>query len=248
MIELIKKELSIHGIIISKNGKVKMPNGEVPISHSIALYKTKAKLTYSLVEKLWSEASALLLLPSDNQYTAINGIDNIFIFCLQGLKRMVHLYPGLSSFIEIEDSICKALCKDINEFSYRTMSKVIEYKLGIEWVSHIIARNLYIKCLLTKYDILLHNKAVVVAKGVHGPYSNLDLPMQERVFEWSSISDEVSGREKDKQKQSRYTKGLEGYNDPYVNEGFIWREIKNEPFLWSKEGENPYPHRNLLWS
>jgi hypothetical protein len=85
------------------------------------------------------------------------------------------------------------------------------------------------------------------AKGVHGPYSNLDLPMEERVFSWSVIDEEVRGRSRDLRTQIRYTKGHTVYNDPMNNNGTYWREIRNEPFLWGKEGENPYPHRNLLW-
>ena len=212
------------------------------------MYKAKAKAAYDITQKLWEEVSVSLREQPSKHSKPAEGIDAIFIHSLQGLKRMIYLYPGLTSFENIDASISQALNRDINDFSYRTMSKIIEYKLAIEWVGHIISKNLYIKSLIYRYGKSLSNKDIVVAKGVHGPFSNLDLPMGERVFDWSSISDEVYGREKDKQKQNRYTMGLEGYNDPHVNEGFMWREIKNEPFLWGKEGENPYPHRNALWS
>lgn len=248
MLKLLEKELSIHGISLSPNGLVKLEKGEVPLGHAAAVYKTKARSAYNMIAKLWEDLSVLLENQQPQQSKPPEGIENIFVHCLQGLKRMIYLYPGLSLFEQIEDSICSGLCKDVNSFSYKTMSKVIEYKLAIEWISHIIAQNLYIRYLLVTYSSIKLNKSTVIAKGVHGPFTNLDLPMQERVFEWSSISDEVSGRERDKEGQNRYTMGLEGYNDPYVKEGFVWREIKNEPFLWGKEGENPYPHRNTLWS
>lgn len=248
MLDLLAKELSIHGVSLSPKGLVKMEKGEVPVGHATSLYKVKARSAYNISEKLWGEIKDLLSKPNPQQSQPPEGIENIFVHCLQSLKRMIYLYPGLADFESIEKALCKALCTDINDFSYRTMSKIIEYKLAIEWVGHIIAKNLYIRYLLILYSKVITNKQVVTAKGVHGPYANLDMPMQERVFEWSAISDEVHEREKDKQHQSRYTMGLEGYNDPYVNEGFVWRELKNEPFLWGKEGENPYPHRNLLWS
>jgi len=247
MLDLLKKELAIHGVTVNQ-GNVKTKSGVLPVGHALALYKAKAKAAFELTEKLWNELSSILREPSPRNGKATEGIDNIFIHSLQGLKRMVYLFPGLSNFIQIENSICFALSKDINEFSYRIMSKIIEYKMAIEWVGHIIAKNLYIKSLIAIYAKYLINKDVTIAKGVHGPFSNLDIPMQERVFDWSSISDEVAGRENDKQGQRRYKMGLEGYNDPRVNEGFVWRELRNEPFLWGKEGENPYPHRNTLWS
>jgi hypothetical protein len=183
---------------------------------------------------------------SHSKTVSTEGIDNIFINAIQGLKRMLYLYPGLSNFEIIEQAINQCLCKDINQISYNAMCKIIEYKIGLEWVGHIISKNLYIRYLLIEYFRNLKTKHIV-AKGVHGPFANLDIPMEERIFEWSSISDEIKGREKQKQNQKRYRNGLEGYNDPYVNEGFVWRELKNEPFLWGKEGENPYPHRNILW-
>jgi len=248
MLDLLLKELSIHGVIISKKGLVKMEKGEVPIGHAISLYKTKARVAYKISENLWLEIKELLSNPNLQSSKPAEGIESIFVHCLQGLKRMIYLYPGLNDFESIEKSLDSSLCNDINNFSYRIMSKIIEYKLAMEWVGHIIAKNLYIRFLLVSYSKIKNNKQIVVAKGVHGPYANLDIPVDTRVFPWSAISDEVSEREKDKQNQSRYTKGLEGYNDPYVNEGFVWREIRNEPFLWGKESENPYPHRNSLWS
>jgi len=248
MLNLLKKELTFQGISISPKGLIKMEKGEVPLNHAAASFKSKAKLAYNIVQDLWNDLGRLLKNSQPQRSKPPEGIENIFIHSLQGLKRMIRLYPGLIYFEEIDNAICSALCSDVNHFSYITMSKVIEFKMAIEWVGHIISKNLYIKSLITIYDLKRKNKDVIIAKGVHGPYANLDMPIQERCFSWSEISDEVAGREKDKEGQSRYTMGLEGYNDGKLNEGFVWREVRNEPFLWGKEGENPYPHRNSLWS
>jgi hypothetical protein len=249
MLELLEKELSIHGIKVLPQGFIEVEGmGKMPIQTAISAFKKKARNAYGIVSKLWTDLADTLesSVPSNSPPT--EGIENIFVYAVQGLKRAVALYPGLSDFERVDAALCRTLCSDTKSVSYKTMSKVIEYKLAIEWVGHIISRNLYIRSMLVQFYALRRKKPETVAKGVHGPFSNLDLPMKERVFEWSEIDEEVAGRDRDIKNQSRYKKGLEGYNDPSINEGQVWRELKNEPFLWGKEGENPYPHRNTLWS
>jgi hypothetical protein len=241
----IVKELSHHGVSLKQGGLVSIENRQIPHAHAVGLYKAKAKASYAIVGELWAGLCKELSAPQIGPSSPPEGIESVFVHSLQGLKRMLYLYPGLVNFESIEKCVCDALCRDINSFSYRTMSNVIEYKLSIEWVSHLIAKNLYVRALLVACQYP-ENKTVE-AKGVHGPYSNLDLPMDERVFSWSAIDEETRGRDRDIKSQRRYKMGLEGYNDPWVNEGFEWRELRNEPFLWGKEGENPYPHRNVLW-
>ena len=241
----IIKELLVNGIVL-QNGSV-IINDATSLSYKEACryYKNKAKKAYEILCDLWGDVVSVLQQRNCAQTLPSDGIDYVFIRALQGLKRIVHLYPGLKEYDKVDDALCMALCSDINTFSYNVMSKIIEYKLAIEWLTHLISRNLYIRSLLifAKYNKTLSVKA----KGVHGPYSNLDLPMEERVFSWSVIDEEVRGRSRDLRSQIRYTKGLTTYNDPLNNNGTYWREIRNEPFLWGKEGENPYPHRNLLW-
>jgi hypothetical protein len=71
--------------------------------------------------------------------------------------------------------------------------------------------------------------------------------MEERVFEWGDVAEETAGRQADKMNQRRYRMGLENTKDSSPNEGFYWREIRNEPYLFDDEDSNPYPHRNVLW-
>jgi len=240
----IKKELLIHKIALKGNGIVSFEGKSLPVSHCAGLFKAKAKASYEVVEKLWDEVCSLLSEETEAKTNPPEGIDSVFVHALQGLYRMLYLYPGLLRFDEIQRQVGQALCRDINSFSYRVMSKIIEYKLGIEWVSHLIAKNLYIRALLLV--VQFPERKEVSAKGVHGPYSNLDIPMQERVFSWSAIDEEVRGRGRDIRNQRRYRMGLEGYHDPWVNEGFKWRELRNEPYLWGKrEDESPYPRGTM---
>ncbi|MFW6173100.1 MAG: hypothetical protein ACOC5T_05090, partial [Elusimicrobiota bacterium] len=76
----------------------------------------------------------------------------------------------------------------------------------------------------------------------------LDLPMEERVFKWRDIEDEVRGRERGKEKQRRYRQGFENYNnDGRVGEGYYWREMRNEPYSWYDRGtSSPYKSRATI--
>ena len=87
-------------------------------------------------------------------------------------------------------------------------------------------------------------------QGVEGPWSHLDLPMQERVFEWKDIDEETMGRQEDKQHQRRYLMGLEDYDSQDgFKEGFYYRDLALEPYLFEDAGEeSPYPYRSVLWS
>jgi hypothetical protein len=87
-------------------------------------------------------------------------------------------------------------------------------------------------------------------KGVEGPWSHLDLPMQERVFKWEDIDEETMGRQNDKQHQRRYLMGLEDYDSTdSFKEGFYYRDLNLEPFLFEDAAEeSPYPYRSVLWS
>jgi len=250
VLELLEKELSVHGVSIHPGGIIEISGYDsLPVREAISVFRDKAKGSYGIVSKLWTDLASLLSESSHMNSKPPEGIENIFVYALQGLKRMMFLFPGLKDFDAIEKVLNESLNRDINHFSYKTMSKVIEYKLAIEWVSHLISRNLYISYLMREAHFQRRQKHKTQAAGFQGPGpSNLDMPMKERVFDWSEIDEEVRGRDADIRNQSRYRMGLEGYNDPYVNEGFVWRELKNEPFLWGKEGENPYPHRNALWS
>jgi hypothetical protein len=245
MLEDIKKELSHHNIILDGNYVITQDDKKYDINTAVKVFKNKAKKSYSIIEDLWMSVAQTLNSRQKRKTETLDGIEDIFVYSLTGLRRFIFFFPTLKNFDFINLSLRAAIDSDIDTFQYSTMSKIIEYKLAIEWLSHLINKNLYIKTLLV-YSTWKSNLQVE-AKGVFGPYSNLDLPMKERVFTWADIDEEVRGRSRDIRNQRRYSMGLEGYNDPLINEGWTWRELRNEPFLWKNQHENPYPHRNLLW-
>lgn len=241
----LQKELLHHGVS-TKDGYTFLYDGKTFKKNQIKNHlRKKASSYYRIIAEYWMQACQELNGRQKQRTDAIEGIDNIFLHSLTGLRRLLHLYPTIDNHDFILLSLRAALDSDINTFQYSTMSKIVEYKLGIEWLSHLLCKNLYVKNLIAHIDY--GDRLQVEAKGVFGPYSNLDLPMKERVFLWADIDEEVRGRSRDLRNQSRYTMGLWRYNDPLINEGWTWRELRNEPYLFNNASDNPYPHRNLLW-
>jgi hypothetical protein len=196
---------------------------------------------------LWDDVAAML---SEQNYS-IEILDdrmtNLFLFSLKDMVKYLLCFEDSeqSKYYKI---ISSSLNRDINSFSKIQVYDIPDYKISIDWISRVISKLLYVSNLLafaamgpkkvSKYDIK-------TAKGISGPWAHLDLPMLERVF---PFGDEIQQRERGKQQQNRYTKGLSNYNnDGRVGEGHYWRELKNEPFSWfDRETEDPYPSRKML--
>lgn len=73
-------------------------------------------------------------------------------------------------------------------------------------------------------------------EGVNGWYSNLDLPMKERVFEYSEDEQDFMSNDKWIKSQPRYNPEYEERGDPNGTCGFYytWWEIANSPYYYSR--------------
>lgn len=153
---------------------------------------------------------------------------------------------------EIFAAIRSLMDRDSVTLGKHVILGVPDYKLTIDWLVRNLNKLSYLKRLLLmafKGQTRIDKYFVKVARGVQGPWANLDLPMQERAFEWADIEEEVRGRDRDIRKQRRYRMGFDHYNDysKKSGEGFYWVEMNNEPYLWSERGDNsPYTGRSSL--
>lgn len=95
---------------------------------------------------------------------------------------------------------------------------------------------------LTRGDIRTAAYNYSYDTGVAGPFSHLDVPMFERVFEWDEHDDYLRDREK-------AISDLPRYNPEYTENGFyyIWWEPRREPYEWKRRlTDGTYPHRSIL--
>ena len=93
--------------------------------------------------------------------------------------------------------------------------------------------------------------AGVYDSGVNGPYSNLDLPMCERVYEYKDGDDFLQDRDKAISDLPRYNPEYFGADEDQ-GEGmgyyFVWNEPRREPTAWEDvlKGDGIYPTRPIL--
>lgn len=248
MLDILEKELAIHHIRLRGRNACDCKGDRISVLSCIKMHDQSAQENKKILLKLWSELCSLLEKESQTEANSCEELSPIFTHSIKGLYKLA------SKFSFLRDNgtvVClkESIDRDISSFSGLIMGKVIDYKLSIEWVHHLVRSDLYICALMKKYRMAVRHKSVVVARGVQGPWSHLDLPMLERWFEWEDVEEETSGRGQDKRHQRRYKMPLENYGegDSSPNEGFYWREIRNEPYAFDDEDETLYPHRNQLW-
>jgi hypothetical protein len=251
--EILQKELNYYGIRVIKGKRCQLYRDGVDlvttgIVRALRQFKKDIEEQKKILLFLWEDVADLLQKEEDNNMLLYDErMVDLFIFSLQDLSKFLMCFDGMenSMFSHIIDN---ALSKDISNFSKEQISKLPDYKISIDWSLRLINRLMYIVKLLS-YAILGPDKisscGVKVARGVSGPWSRLNLPMEERKWPFEEI--EMARITKDKQQQRRYTKSLENYNKGGVGEGHYWRELRNEPFSWDKRGdEDPYPSRHSL--
>lgn len=96
--------------------------------------------------------------------------------------------------------------------------------------------------VMFEHEGAIRRKADLYPSGVSGPWSNLDVPMFERVFEYNETDDWLRDREKAISDQPRYHPNYDSY-------GFYLKflEPRNDAYTWSKRyEEGSYPMRNIL--
>ena len=248
----LEKELNYYGIDIvkGKRCKFKDKNGVVNIHgiiKSIKILNKYIKDQKEILLSLWQKLESLLEQTNSNNLLCDPKMINLFIHSLKDLSKYLLCFEGMENsrfFYVIEN----ALSRDIKSFNKNQVKNLPDYKITIDWTTRLIQRLLYIRKLLIFVSLGQRGIAKNIAKearGISGPWANLDLPMEERSYPFED--DELQGRDKDKERQRRYTKSLENYNKPGVGEGHYWREIRNEPFSWyDRTDEDPYPHRDFL--
>lgn len=263
--EILKRELAYHKIKLIDNKTCHVIHDgkkyNVPIPKAVNFIHKLIRHNKEHFNSLWNDIPGILTQNCSCSCSS-SPIDlrllNLFSESLKDLRLFAQTCsscsPEFKNFL-YENRIFKAIkmasLVDIQKFSPETISTLPDYEIAIIWTFRKNCSLDYISNLLLfsmKGQEYVCSKLVKTARGISGPWSNLDLPMQERTFSWSDIEEEVTGREKDKERQRRYRQGFENYNnDGRVGEGYYWRELRNEPFSWYNRGtDSPYPSRSTL--
>lgn len=196
---------------------------------------------------LWEETIEILQPQNPTGEIVDERMTNLFTSSLKDMLKFLLCFESgeKSKYYRV---ITEALAKDIRSFNKQQIYTIPDYKISIDWVNRTVCRLLYI-CKLLAFACMgkkrISTYEIKTARGIAGPFTRLDLPMKERIFPFGR---EVGRRIRGRQKQRRYTKGLQNYNnDGRVGEGYMWRELRNEPFSWfDRNFDDPYPSRYLL--
>lgn len=262
--DMLTKELAIYGVKLANTRECSIYDGEKYIKTNIdkTIGSIKKRMINNGKEFEEEFQDLLIILQQEQPYGTKDPLDELslklFIHSLKDLYDFVLFVCGNFFFDNeklqtvLPQVVKDALNKDYTQFSKETILNLLDNKIILDWIFRQLSLLAYIKSLLqfAKFGPTRLSKITVkTARGISGPWANLDLPMLERKYPWHDIVEEIRGRERDKKRQRRYRKGFNYYNDPYghAGEGHYWREMRNEPFSWSQRTtESPYPSRNLL--
>jgi len=251
---MIKKELAVYGInLLDGNLCEYFSDGnlnKLELVEMDKIIREEIKDNTTLLNDLWIDLSKVLNETGDVSDISDPRSNRLFIFSLKDLSSWLNMFDPME-VKQYKPVIENALKRDSLSYSEDQKKKIVEYKISIDWVHRVISRLYYMRRLVKvayKGKTEANKNKIVVAKGISGPWANLDLPMQERVWNWMEEDENFRNRDRNIRKQRRYRKGLEHYNKPEVGEGHYWREIRNEPYKWSDKGsESPYPSRNTMF-
>jgi hypothetical protein len=256
LLRAIEAELTYYGYAIA-NGQVVSLDGST--SDSIDLFESRMKmLEDEQIEKLKNAWDMV-----ETHVKALAG--GITVHGLRVLqKAMIRLYrktynsvinvsPSASHIKKLTQIAADRLSQSTAEQAAVVLSMIETYEYNLKKIG-------YLKYLIKRHKRFSSQLMPKIASGtgvgmnssIQGPYSNLDLPTDERVFEWNDINDETYGRQDLKQNQRRYKLGLEDNAPSDTKIGFYWRELRNEPYLMpggSQEAgyETSYPYRANMW-
>ena len=254
---LLNKELAHFDIHLINDKKCRIYSDDIlktqGVIQTVRQIRQSVNDQKKVLLSLWKETVELLIPSSEDGIIIDEKMVNLFVFSLKDLSKFLLCFDDLEGSV-FQNAISNALNRDIKSFSKEQIYALSDYKICVEWVHRLITRLLYLSDLLafasigkkrvSEYDI--KEAYGDVGGGISGPWAHLDLPITERMYPYER--EYLRHREKDKQKQRRYRKGLENYNnDGRVGEGHMWRELRNEPYSWADRGfEDPYPSRHML--
>lgn len=255
MLDILTKELKVHGIEPQSDGRCTVEGKSNTMHGCLKMLYERIDENKKLIIELWKSLQAETGNRSegadDSEYVSL------FISAVESLYDLSLRFSELKE-IGVTDSLKSLLNSDSRSFSNITMSRIVDFRLAIEWLDYLLRRDSYLCAMLKYYRFLNRQGKSVEARGVAGPWSNVDLSMGERVVEWADIEDDINATDLAKKRQNRYKAGYEGYGGGdaslFPSPGHYWREMNNEPYSLSgsvsgdaTSKDSPYKQRKLLW-
>jgi hypothetical protein len=199
-IELVKAELAFHGIRVMDDGLCLsyMEGQDQPVQSSVRdkIHHIKYEMEADKegLRVFWGKMLKALYAPSN---TLVGGTPTTEKMFVAALKHMLRFSKKYNFFKKDTKIIQAALRKDVKRFNETTMSKVIDYKICIDWLDHLVHQGKYCADMLAFFekhrhmmaDAAKHNVPVVadlqmMPSGVFDMEGDEHDPLKERRWLW----------------------------------------------------------------
>jgi len=238
--ELLKAELRAFDIINSSDGYQICIGDSVLSSPNLS---ECSKLIDSGISELknqtletWHDLQhiAQKMLREDGKNTG--SLDNLLF--LNAVKKTFELSSIFTDLKPITETIRQLLDTDIASSEGRLILYFNDNHLRIQCLHRLIMIELYRKHLIHHY------MSITKQAQISGPWANLDLPMEERVWEWDEGEEEYfANRKKSRREQVRYNPENQTKSGFY----YVWQDLSRDPYRFEDMKEDsPYKSRHLL--
>lgn len=189
-IELVKAELAFHGIRVLESGQCFsfMEGEDQPVQSTCRekMHELKAEIAENKhgVRAFWDKMCKLLA--SSPQGMSTGGSPSTEKMFVASLKHMLRFGRRYKYFNKHSEIIKAALRKDVKGYTESTMSKVVDYKICIEWLDHLVRHGAWCCKLLVMFE---QNRGTVTAQQMI-PSGTMDMegdehdPLKERRWAW----------------------------------------------------------------
>ena len=238
--ELLKAELRAFDVTNSDNGYDICIGDEVLSSPTLQecsklIDSGIAELKQHLLET-WHDLQhiAQKMLREDGRNSG--SIDNLLF--LNAVKRSFELSSIFTDLKPISQTIQQLLDTDIASSDNRLILHFNDDYLRIQCLHKMLMIEIYRKQLIRRYMIMTKQAQI------SGPWANLDLPKEERVWEWDEGEEEYfANRRKSRREQIRYNPENQTKSGFY----YVWQDLSRDPYLFTDmEQDSPYKSRGLL--
>lgn len=163
-------------------------------------------------------------------------LDNLLF--LSAVKKSFELSTIFTDLKPISKTIRQLLDTDIASSDNRLIQHFNDDYLSIQCLHRLIMTELYRRQLIYRYMTLTKQAQI------SGPWANLDLPIEERKWEWDEGEDEYfDNRKKSRREQIRYNPENQTKSGFY----YVWQDLNLDPYRFEDMKEDsPYKSRHLL--
>ncbi len=238
--ELLKAELRAFDINNSSNGYDICIGDEVLSAPN--LQKCCELIDSGIIElkqhllETWQDLQhiAQKMLREDGQNSG--SIDNLLF--LNSVKKSFELSNIFSDLKPISQTIRQLLDTDIASSDNRLILHFNDDYLRIQCLHKMVMIEIYRKQLIHRYMTMTKQSQI------SGPWANLDLPKEERMWEWDEGEEEYfANRQKSRREQIRYNPENQTKSGFY----YVWSDLARDPYLFTDMKEDsPYKSRHLL--